>query len=116
MKTKRVPDEAKVIGANIRAIRTARGLSQKEMAEALDVTFQQVQKYERGANRLPIDKLYLLKKKLHVPYDTFFEGMGEGSTPETLSQRIIEKLETISDERVLLHILGALDLFYKGQA
>ena len=75
LKTKRVTDEAKIIGQNLYDLRKSSGLTQSKLAKFLDVTFQQIQKYECGANRLPIEKLYQLKHYYDVPYDAFFEGL-----------------------------------------
>ena len=57
---KRVPPETAIIGANLRRLREKSCLSQREVGAALSVSFQLVQKYETGANRLPAEKLYLL--------------------------------------------------------
>lgn len=74
---KRVPEEAKIIGKNLRHLRNRANLTQKELAWLLDITFQQVQKYERGENRFPIEKLHILKNHLGVPYQVFFYGLDE---------------------------------------
>ncbi len=74
-KTRRVPEEAKIIGKNLRAIRRHAGLSQTQVSAILGVTFQQVQKYEQGGNRFPIEKLYILKNHLDLPYHIFFMGL-----------------------------------------
>ncbi len=71
---KRVPPEARIIGANLRRLRHKAGLSQVDVGKRIDVSFQQVQKYENGQNRLPVEKLYLLKHLYDVPYDVFFAG------------------------------------------
>jgi transcriptional regulator with XRE-family HTH domain len=55
------------LGRNVRTARSAAGKSQSEVAEFLDVTFQQVQKYENGKNRIPIDRLVSLAGFLEVP-------------------------------------------------
>ncbi len=52
------------------------GLTQVKLGRALGVTFQQVQKYETGDNRLPVEKLYILRHLYGVPYERFFEGFG----------------------------------------
>ena len=73
------------VGALIRARRKAMGMSQSELADALDITFQQIQKYERGTNRVSSSKLYEIAQKLDVPLATFFEGLDHpeagGGTP-----------------------------------
>jgi transcriptional regulator with XRE-family HTH domain len=72
------------VGALIRMRRRTLGISQTELAEALGVTFQQVQKYERGANRVSASKLYEIAQKLDTPLTAFFEGLDtppEGDRP-----------------------------------
>jgi transcriptional regulator with XRE-family HTH domain len=71
---KRVPPETYIIGTNLKMLRRKAQLSQMEVGKTLEVTFQQIQKYESGINRLPIEKLYLLKHLYDVPYDVFFAG------------------------------------------
>ena len=63
------------IGRNLRALRLRYGLSQEALGELLGVTFQQVQKYENGANRLPVEKLYRLHRHFRVPCEYFFAGL-----------------------------------------
>lgn len=63
------------VGARIKARRQELCLTQVELAEALDVTFQQVQKYERGFNRIAASKLWLVAKRLDVGVGYFFEGL-----------------------------------------
>lgn len=73
--SRRVPVEASIIGANIRRLRKSLGLTQKKMGKILGVSFQQMQKYECGDNRLPVEKLYILKEKSGVSYEYFFKNM-----------------------------------------
>jgi transcriptional regulator with XRE-family HTH domain len=57
----RVLKQFSQIGKNLKNLREIQGCSQRQIADILGVTFQQVQKYEKGANRLPLDKLHALK-------------------------------------------------------
>ena len=57
------------------------GLSQSKLADSLDVTFQQVQKYEKGANRIGASRLQQLARVLEVPPSFFFEGAPSGAPP-----------------------------------
>lgn len=59
------------IGAAVRACRLENGVSQEKLAEALGVTFQQVQKYERGVNRIAASRLYDIAKALRQPIKRF---------------------------------------------
>ncbi len=68
------------VGTRIRLRRTLLGMSQERLGEALGLTFQQVQKYERGVNRVGASRLFDLSRVLDVPISFFFDDM-----PETLA-------------------------------
>jgi transcriptional regulator with XRE-family HTH domain len=63
------------VGARVRFRRKQVDMSQEKLANALGLTFQQVQKYERGANRISCSKLVEMAKAMSVPPGWFFEGM-----------------------------------------
>lgn len=63
------------VGARVREQRKAKGLSQGELGDSLGLTFQQIQKYERGANRIGASRLYQLSCILGVPVTYFFDAM-----------------------------------------
>ena len=63
------------IGKNLKALRKRAGLSQTDMGSIIGVSFQQVQKYEKGVNRLPAALLYQFSHKLVVSYADFFEDI-----------------------------------------
>jgi len=63
------------VGRRVRQRRTLLGLSQEKLGEAVGLTFQQIQKYERGANRISASRLYELSQVLDVPVPFFFEDM-----------------------------------------
>jgi transcriptional regulator with XRE-family HTH domain len=65
----------KHVGARLRLRRTLMGLSQTELAKAVGLTFQQVQKYESGANRISASRLYHISEALDVPVSFFFDDM-----------------------------------------
>ena len=69
------------VGQRIRDKRNERGMSQTEVANALGVTFQQVQKYERGTNRVGASRLFDLSRILSAPVQYFFEGLKNQPTP-----------------------------------
>lgn len=74
----RQPDPIDIhVGARVRLMRTLLGLTQHTLADELGLTFQQVQKYERGANRISASRLYKLAQILNVPISYFFEDMSE---------------------------------------
>jgi transcriptional regulator with XRE-family HTH domain len=62
------------VGARLRMRRMMVGMSQGKLGEALDVTFQQIQKYEKGTNRIGASRLQQLARVLEVPPAFFFEG------------------------------------------
>jgi transcriptional regulator with XRE-family HTH domain len=66
------------VGLRIRMRRKEIGVSQERLAEALGITFQQVQKYERGANRVSASKLWEIAASLRTPVGYFYEGLGDG--------------------------------------
>lgn len=68
----------KHVGARVRMRRLMVGMSQGKLGDALDVTFQQVQKYEKGANRIGASRLQQLARVLEVPPSFFFEGAPAG--------------------------------------
>jgi transcriptional regulator with XRE-family HTH domain len=64
------------VGARVRLRRTLLGMSQEKLGDAIGLTFQQVQKYERGANRIGASRLYHLSQVLDVPVAFFFDDIG----------------------------------------
>ncbi len=81
------------VGSRVRLKRTMMGLSQEKLGESLGVTFQQVQKYEKGANRIGASRLQQISAILKTPISFFFEdapgygsqateGLSEPSSPE----------------------------------
>jgi transcriptional regulator with XRE-family HTH domain len=83
------------VGARIRLRRTLMGMSQERLGEALGLTFQQVQKYEKGTNRIGASRLQQISNILQVPVSFFFEGapnaapaqggLGEAPSPAYVS-------------------------------
>lgn len=63
------------VGSRVRLRRTLLGMSQDKLGKALSLTFQQIQKYERGANRIGSSRLYKLSQILDVPVSFFFDDM-----------------------------------------
>ena len=102
------------VGARLRLRRNMLGLSQARLGEAIGLTFQQVQKYERGANRIGASRLYELSRVLDVPVSFFFDdtdpvrapAMGGFDEPpaETFASDPLRKRETIELVRAYLAI------------
>ena len=63
------------VGAQVRAWRKHRNLTQSDLATALDVTYQQLQKYESGRNRISASMLWEIAKALQVDVRVFFDGL-----------------------------------------
>ena len=75
----RKPDPLDIeVGRKVRALRLNKDMSQEKLAEALGLTFQQVQKYERGTNRISAGRLQRIAKILDVPTSVFFTDGKEG--------------------------------------
>ena len=96
MMTKKVPDPTdKHVGARVRMRRMMLSMSQEKLGDALGLTFQQVQKYEKGTNRIGASRLQHIASILQVPVSFFFEGapraahngngMGEAPSPAYVS-------------------------------
>lgn len=69
-----------LVGRNIRILRQDRGMSQTELGRQIDVTFQQVQKYENGTNRVGSGRLFKIASILGVPITAFFEGASQATS------------------------------------
>jgi transcriptional regulator with XRE-family HTH domain len=100
------------VGARVRQRRTLLGMSQTKLAEAVGLTFQQIQKYERGSNRMGSSRLFEFTKVLDVPVSYFFDempanalasrptgrgrkGLGETATPFEVEKDPLIKRETL---------------------
>ena len=75
------------IGSRIRQRRTLLGIKPDQLGEAIGLTYQQVQKYERGTNRIPARRLYDLSQALNVPISYFYDDMPEEITHKTIIER-----------------------------
>jgi transcriptional regulator with XRE-family HTH domain len=74
--SKRAPDfKDKIIGARIKAYRDIAGMSQSELGEAVGITFQQIQKYEHGTNKVSLGRLFEICDALNVSTEKFMQGL-----------------------------------------
>ena len=71
----------KYVGSRVRMRRLMLGMSQEKLGDALGLTFQQIQKYEKGANRIGASRLQQIATILQVPVAYFFEGVPEAPAP-----------------------------------
>jgi transcriptional regulator with XRE-family HTH domain len=79
------------VGRRLRLRRTLMGMSQERLGQLLGLTFQQIQKYERGVNRIGSSRLYELGQILDVPISFFFDDMAEdGRAPDLLAPGLAE--------------------------
>lgn len=69
------------IGGRVRLRRMTIGMSQEQLGDALGLTFQQVQKYEKGLNRIGAGRLYRIGQILSVPVEYFYEGLPSAAGP-----------------------------------
>ena len=92
------------VGKRVKEARVACGMSQAELAEALGITFQQIQKYEKGSNRIAASRLMLLARVLDKPIEWFVADMRSAEAPEAAES------QSVSRERMTL-----LNLFSRIQ-
>lgn len=79
---KKVPNPIdRHVGSRVRVRRMVAGVSQEKLGDALGLTFQQVQKYEKGSNRISASRLQQIANMLEVPVSFFFEGAPTGDMP-----------------------------------
>ena len=120
MKTKGQASATDVsIGRRLKLRRSILGISQTELGDLLDLTFQQIQKYEKGKNRISAARLYEISKILDVPLDYFYEdfSIDDGKAvlknencmgfhiEEAEAIRILKSYCSISDEKMRKAVL-----------
>jgi transcriptional regulator with XRE-family HTH domain len=117
MEPKRTSALDRAIGARVRARRASLGMSQERLGEALGITFQQVQKYERGANRISASRLHAIAAVLGAEVSFFFgERSAGGDAPDGLNAAtpalraelaaLAEAFSAIADAQVRRDILN----------
>ena len=89
MATNSIVDADHIVGVRIRTLRKARGLSQSALGTAAGVTFQQIQKYENGRNRVGASRLQELARALQVPVSAMF-GEAEGTDQAEILALLVE--------------------------
>jgi len=103
------------LGATVRAQRVLAGLSQSDLGKELDVTFQQMQKYERGINRLSVESLLVVAKALKTtPQELIDEALNEAVPPaHPVSRMKLNAMRGLSRmpeklQRIALDVINAL--------
>jgi transcriptional regulator with XRE-family HTH domain len=80
-KKKGMPDHIDIhVGSRLRVRRSLMGITQEKLAKAVGLTFQQVQKYEKGLNRISAGRLFQFSRVLEVPVAYFYENLASGNT------------------------------------
>ena len=102
------------VGKKLKELRLLRGMTQTEVADGLGISFQQVQKYELGRNRISASKLFEASQILAVDPAVFFVGLMDGSAPapaavDDESARIASMVARIGDARVRAQIRSFID-------
>jgi len=96
------------VGKKLKQIRTLRRLSQTDVARKLELSFQQIQKYEVGSNRVAASRLFELSQILDVPPAFFFEGLHDNAntapSDDDAGLDIVTALAAIEDEAIKLRI------------
>ena len=89
------------IGQRIKEFRKRKGFSQEKLAELVGLSFQQIQKYESGANRLNTDKLQTVAETLSIPVSAFFEDLPVESVPlSDQEKKLLEAFRSIKDNNI----------------
>lgn len=84
------------IGARLRLRRLMLGLSQEALGAKVSLTFQQVQKYEKGVNRISASRLFELSRALDVPVQYFYEGLDDPDDKAGFSEAVAPYLDFVS--------------------
>ena len=106
------------VGAKIKNLRRHLCFTQKEIAKALGVTYQQIQKYENGKNHIAAGKIYQIAQLLKVPVQTFFPGrqLGEFEPVTTKRLRMMRIVAALDEPHHddMLRLLRALERMVLG--
>jgi len=102
------------VGKKLKNLRVLRGLTQTDVAKGLHISFQQVQKYELGRNRISASKLFEIANILNVPPSYFFDGLDQTADENTPvideeTARIASVFSKIKDERLKSQIRSFVD-------
>ena len=101
------------VGKRLKQMRKLRRMSQTDVAKRLDLSFQQVQKYEIGSNRIAASRLFELSRILEVPTSYFFEGLADAdNTAASRRDRggdIMNALAAIEDDKIKSRIVTFIE-------
>ena len=102
------------VGSRLRTRRTLLGLSQEGIAERLGLTFQQLQKYEKGSNRISAGRLFELSQILNVPVSYFYEDMPKNLPNQRRTKS--KKTNEDSDPMTKRETLELIRAYYRIQS
>ncbi|MEL6112827.1 MAG: helix-turn-helix transcriptional regulator [Pseudomonadota bacterium] len=109
--TENSPDPVDVhVGARVRMRRLMLGLSQDKLAETVGLTFQQIQKYEKGSNRIGASRLFQLAGALNVPVQYFYEDLRKPSGLNKSADEVAALLTTPDGMRLCRYFSAIKDL------
>ncbi len=99
------------VGRRLKQIRTLRRMSQTDVARKLNLSFQQIQKYEIGSNRIAASRLYDLSNVLGVPTSYFFEGLQDNTSDAPVDRGIdiVTALAAIDDDKIKSRIVTFIE-------
>ncbi len=95
------------VGNRLRQRRTLLGMTQEGLAKSLELSFQQIQKYERGMNRMGASRLYQFSQILDVPIAYFFDGAPKGGTARASGTEAGKILHNVHTKRETLELVRA---------
>src|SRR4051812_20379663 len=118
------------VGSRVRMRRMMLGMSQEKLGDALGLTFQQIQKYEKGTNRIGASRLQQISLVLQVPVSFFFEGVpgpggfGEAASPEYVTSflgssdglKLVRAFTRVSSPALRRRIIDLIEEMGTGEA
>ncbi|MEM9782426.1 MAG: helix-turn-helix transcriptional regulator [Pseudomonadota bacterium] len=106
----KAPDEIDAyIGARLKMRRQAKGMSQEQLGHEISLTFQQVQKYEKGLNRIGAGRLFHIAEVLGVDVGYFYEGLTRRNQPSDGSESDLVRFFSSSEGRTLARAFSRID-------
>ena len=113
----------KLVGQSVRVHRLSNGLTQEQLGAKLGVTFQQIQKYENGTNRVGSGRLYQIAEILEVPVTAFFKGEKASVAAhasvfdllsDPLSLQLLKAFSEISDKNTRRSVMALVERIARG--
>ena len=111
-----------IIGESLKGIRILKGLSQQNLAELMGVSSQQIQKYEKGSNRISASRLLRLSNALDVDFELFYGALLDNKKDIKISfldpkiLKIVNMLANIEDEKLLNQVTAMLKIMIANNA